>query len=871
MSWVFYELQKIPDLSLTKYQSLEEMGVEGVLQKHSAFLRQWQRLSVLLNIEIHLYLGYYPERQQGNKLKISLGFSFDEDRLEEKICQLMKKSPLSDFFVLQKTDENIYENQKFKYMAMLKKTERKKFSENDSKLELYTVEGWQSKDSARLYDLMRTMSSLDEPVVYCVSLYGVDAYEKVEKALGKAIRYLREKLFGYEDVVRLNEKNNNRIKDSAAENTLKCYEQLLDTVSTSPCFQGNVKVLANEKITAHILLNAACAESIEEGQCQIIAFEREEYPVLSSKENFIFCKEIIPDSLEFWPTLFSLEEIKPFFCLPALYDGEYIELAKETEPLSQCQGIYLGKRINGDGVKIPLNILTKHTFVCGVPGAGKTNTMLHIANSLWSNKELKFGDIINRPIPFLVLEPAKREYRELAYFDIPELVIFSPNANTKFPFCINPFEFPKGLTLSEHITRLGQVFEGSFPMQPPAPFILDRAIEAIYKMHGWNNSDINTGEREYPTLSELYKEFEQQLQTTSYDSEIQGNIRSVLEMRIGSLLRREKKDIFDVDKSIIEPEEWLQRPIIIELEALGKETANFVTLLICSLIRETLKVNPMELVEIRMNEAGKKESWKPLRHMIFIEEAHNLIASQNQMDNVQESNPKISATECIVDMLKEVRALREGMIIADQLPTSMALDIIKNTNLKIMHRLTSTDDRGMMGSTMSANELQIEQVSTYLPGQTLVSYEGLLRPFELQIQNVEQHGETPDDVTLFEIMKNKPGQREVFKRFEGRKWYSLQKKILKLVELEITYQKSMKQYNFETKNVHQLESYFKQCYLQYQGLLLIRQTCQNEFEELTREYIDTEIINKTKIILDNLGENYYNIIQLYMKKYMGRI
>lgn len=871
MFWIFYEMTKIPDLSLAKYQSLEEMGVEGVLDKQGAFLRQWQRLSVLLNIELHLYIGYYPEKQQGNRLKINLGFSFEDEKLKLKIDQLMKKSPLSDFFDLQKIDGTIYENQSFTYMAVAKKTERKKLSEDDSKMALYTVESWESKENARLYDMIRTMESMNEAVVYCVSLYGTDAYENVEKALGKAIGFLRKKLFGDSDAIRLNDKYNSRIKDSAAESTLKCYEQLLDVVSVSPCFQGNIKVLSNDKTTAHILLNAACAESIEKGQCKINSFEKGQYPVLASKEDFIFYHEQIPASLEFWPTLFSLEEIRPFFCLPVLYDGEYIEMPKETEPLAQYKGIYLGKRIHGNDVYIPLNTITKHAFVCGVPGAGKTNTMLHIANSLWHNRETKFGEIINRPIPFLVLEPAKREYRELSYFDIPELIIFSPNANTKFPFCINPFEFPKGLTLSEHITRLCQVFEGSFPMQPPAPFILDRSIEAIYKMHGWENNDINTGEKQYPTLTELYKEFEQQLLTTSYDSEIQGNIRSVLEMRIGSLLRREKKDIFDVERSIIEPEEWLKRPIIIELEALGKETSNFVTLLICSLIRETLKVNPMELTETKISAEGKKESWKPLRHMIFIEEAHNLIAPQSQMENIQESNPKISATECIVDMLKEVRALREGMIIADQLPTAMAMDVIKNTNLKIMHRLTSADDRGMMGSTMSASELQTEQVSTYLPGQTLISYEGLLRPFELQIRNVEQHGETPDDMTLLEIMKNKPGQKEIFKRFEGRKWYMLQKKILTIVELEISYQKALKNYSIQGKDPQQVENFFKQCYMQYQGLLLVRQTYQNEFEQLSREYIDEETVKKTKRILNALGENYYGIIQLYMKKYIGRV
>ena len=158
------------------------------------------------------------------------------------------------------------------------------------------------------------------------------------------------------------------------------------------------------------------------------------------------------------------------------------------------------------------------------------------------------------------MEPAKREYRELSRYDIPELIILSPSASTKFPMRLNPFEFPKGLTLSEHISKLCQVFEGAFPIAPPAPFILDKAIEGIYRAHGWNTNDINTGEKEYPTMSELYDRFQKELSQTTYDSEIQGNIQSVLEMRIGSLLRREMKDIFDVKHSTFSPEEWLKAP-----------------------------------------------------------------------------------------------------------------------------------------------------------------------------------------------------------------------------------------------------------------------------------------------------------------------
>ena len=66
-----------------------------------------------------------------------------------------------------------------------------------------------------------------------------------------------------------------------------------------------------------------------------------------------------------------------------------------------------------------------------------------------------------------------------------------------------------------------------------------------------------------------------------------------------------------------------------------------------------------------------------------MEEAHNLIAAESQVDDPQNSNPKVAATAYIVKMLAEVRALREGIIIADQLPTAMAPEVIKNTNIKL--------------------------------------------------------------------------------------------------------------------------------------------------------------------------------------------
>ena len=39
-------------------------------------------------------------------------------------------------------------------------------------------------------------------------------------------------------------------------------------------------------------------------------------------------------------------------------------------------------------------------------------------------------------------------------------------------------------------------------------------------------------------------------------------------------------------------------------------------------------------------------------------------------------------------------------VIADQLPTKMAPEVIKNTVVKIGHQLTAEDDRNLLGGTM---------------------------------------------------------------------------------------------------------------------------------------------------------------------------
>ena len=100
---MYFKINKIPDISLNKYASLSDTGVEGILERHTAFLRQWHRIAILGQISMHLIVEYNPERE--NSKKIEIGFLIDLQDEDESYIEIVEQafsaSPLSDFFEFQ--------------------------------------------------------------------------------------------------------------------------------------------------------------------------------------------------------------------------------------------------------------------------------------------------------------------------------------------------------------------------------------------------------------------------------------------------------------------------------------------------------------------------------------------------------------------------------------------------------------------------------------------------------------------------------------------------------------------------------------------------------------------------------------------------
>ena len=96
-----------------------------------------------------------------------------------------------------------------------------------------------------------------------------------------------------------------------------------------------------------------------------------------------------------------------------------------------------------------------------------------------------------------------------------------------------------------------------------------------------------------------------------------------------------------------------------------------------------------------------------LRHLTVIEEAHRLLRQPAQGEG---GGPAAHAVEMFAGLLAEIRAYGEGLVIAEQIPSKLIPDVIKNTAIKIVHRLPAKDDRDAVGATMNLTDEQSSEV-----------------------------------------------------------------------------------------------------------------------------------------------------------------
>lgn len=384
----------------------------------------------------------------------------------------------------------------------------------------------------------------------------------------------------------------------------------------------------------------------------------------------------------------------------------------------------IGKVLNGNDLSafdysIDINELNRHALICGLTGSGKTNTVKSIICGITKNGMNNF--------PFMIIEPAKREYWELFKLGYQNLQIYSIGSNEPdaHPYCINPFERVKVyddnshtykmVSLQTHIDYVFAAFKASFIMYTPMPYVLETAIYSIYEDYGWDvKTDINKfGREEYPTIEDLFDKIPQIVIDMGYDQKMRKDLTGSLQARINSLRLGSKGDTLNVRKSF-PVEHIFNGNVVIELEEIGDDDVKAFVI-------------SMLLIQLMEYRRQQPDSQLEVKHIMLIEEAHRLLKNVSSGTG-ENADPRGAAVEFFCNMLAEMRSKGQGFMIADQIPSKLAPDLIKNTNMKILHRTVAEEDRSLMGGAMHMTDAQIDYVSSLPQGHAAVYSEGDNRP-----------------------------------------------------------------------------------------------------------------------------------------------
>ena len=344
--------------------------------------------------------------------------------------------------------------------------------------------------------------------------------------------------------------------------------------------------------------------------------------------------------------------------------------------------------------------LNMHTFITGSTGSGKSNTVYQILMELRQDR-----------IPFLVIEPAKGEYKDVFGY-LSDVNVFSTNPNIAPLININPFKFPGSIHVLEHIDGLVEIFSVCWPMYDAMPAFFKEAILKSYEAVGWDlgSSTFEDKNVRYPDFEILAEQLDELITNSDYAAEIKSNYRGALLTRVKSLAVGLNKYIFTEEQTPYE--KLFDENCILDISRVkSSETKAFLMGLMVYILNE-----------YRADQ--KKENNNGLRHVTVLEEAHNLLKNTSG----GESELIGKSVEMITNTIAEIRTYGEGFIIVDQSPSSVDIAAIKNTNTKIVLRTPEANDREAVGRSMGLSAAQVNEIAKLPSGVAAVYQNNWLSP-----------------------------------------------------------------------------------------------------------------------------------------------
>ena len=371
---------------------------------------------------------------------------------------------------------------------------------------------------------------------------------------------------------------------------------------------------------------------------------------------------------------------------------------------------------------LPLDSLNRHVFVCGATGAGKSQTVRALLEAA-----------TGAGIPWLVVEPAKAEYRLMAArlasagLGAPEVVRIRPGESDAIAAGLNPLEpapdaAGRRFPLQTHADLVKALFIASFRSEEPFPQVLSAALTRVYEDAGW---DMALGETvaadpnpSYPSLTDLQRAAIRIVREIGYSQRITDDVLGFIKVRLSSL-RLGTTGRFLEGGHQLDLGALLRTNAVLEIEDVGDDSDK-------AFLMGTVLIRLVE--HLRMQHKAQPPGEVRLRHLTVIEEAHRLLRRPEGAGSEPAGGAAAHAVEMFAGLLAEIRAYGEGLIIAEQIPGRLVPDVIKNTAVKMTHRLPAADDRDAVGATMNMTRAQNRFLVTLPPGEAAVFADGMDYP-----------------------------------------------------------------------------------------------------------------------------------------------
>jgi hypothetical protein len=320
-------------------------------------------------------------------------------------------------------------------------------------------------------------------------------------------------------------------------------------------------------------------------------------------------------------------------------------------PAATGAGVRLGRSAGGRDYLLHVADLSQHLLVTGLPGFGKTTTVMTLLRRLWRD----------HGVPYLVIDPEKTEYLGLAD---GALRLGHDGAQ------INPLAVPDGVSAAAFGDTVAECLDAATSLSVTWPFAAAALRNAV--------TDVYQGD-DAPTVATLYRAVLDHAGAYGGAGEQAVNLRASLGQRVQSLVAGAGGDaLAGGPHAGLDWARLLAVPAVITLADFGDRTARQLAfgLLLAGLVAYR-RAHPLP----------------ELGHLAVLEEAHLLLGGGSH-DRMRTGS---AAAEATATAISTQRSYGQGFVLVTQSPRQLPEAVTRLFPNRLTHRLAEDPGEGAIG------------------------------------------------------------------------------------------------------------------------------------------------------------------------------